>query len=146
MKKNKGFTLIELLIVIVILGILISILAPNLIRARYKALYSACKSNIHNIATILEIYSANDPMKYYPAPDNDKVPFDELQLQGFGVAERSRHCPTNPDAPDSVYGYNVDDDSMPRNYTIECPGDHSAADEDSPMYESGRGFIQQTGP
>ena len=58
-KGIKGFTLIELMIVIAIIAILAAILIPNFIRAREEAQYSACESNLKNIATALNMYSTD---------------------------------------------------------------------------------------
>jgi len=47
MKKTNGFTLIELLIVIAIIALLLSILAPALRKAREQAKLSICLGNLH---------------------------------------------------------------------------------------------------
>ena len=57
--KRGGFTLIELMIVIAIIAILAAILVPNFIRARAQGQVTACKSNLKNIATALEMYSTD---------------------------------------------------------------------------------------
>ena len=69
-KGIKGFTLIELMIVIAIIAILAAILIPNFIRARAEAQYSACESNIKNIATALNMYST-DWNGSYPTVSGD---------------------------------------------------------------------------
>ena len=59
-KKRAGFTLIELMIVIAIIAILAAILVPNFIRARAQGQLTACKSNLKNIGTALEMYSTDN--------------------------------------------------------------------------------------
>ena len=64
MKQQKGFTLIELMIVIAIIAILAAILVPNFIRARAQGQLTACKSNLKNVGTALEMYSTDWAGKY----------------------------------------------------------------------------------
>jgi len=57
--KAKGFTLIELLVVIAIIALLISILLPALGKARSAARTGICYSNLKQMATATQSYSAD---------------------------------------------------------------------------------------
>jgi len=57
---TKGFTLIELMITIAIIAILASILVPNFGKAKEKASLEACKSNLRNLATAMQMYAADN--------------------------------------------------------------------------------------
>jgi prepilin-type N-terminal cleavage/methylation domain-containing protein len=63
-RKAKGFTLIELMIVIAIIAILAAILVPNFLRARAQGQLTACKSNLKNIGTAMEMYSTDNQGRY----------------------------------------------------------------------------------
>src|SRR5690348_154888 len=55
-RTPSGFTLIELLVVTAIIGLLVSLLLPSLIRARQSAINIRCASNLRQIATALNAY------------------------------------------------------------------------------------------
>lgn len=63
-KKRAGFTLIELMIVIAIIAILAAILVPNFLKARAQGQLTACKSNLKNMATALEMYASDFGGRY----------------------------------------------------------------------------------
>ena len=59
--ETKSFTLIELLVVIAIIGILSSMILPNLAKARDKAKQSNCRSNLKSLGTALRVYFSDQP-------------------------------------------------------------------------------------
>ena len=59
-QSQKGFTLIELLIVVVIIGILAAIAIPKFASTRQKSYRSAMLSDLKNLATVQEIYHADN--------------------------------------------------------------------------------------
>ncbi|MBI3947829.1 MAG: type II secretion system protein [Armatimonadetes bacterium] len=63
--KRGGFTLIELLVVIAIISILASILMPAFARARESARKIVCVSNLHQLASAIDMY-VQDHDGYYP--------------------------------------------------------------------------------
>lgn len=56
MKVNKGFSLIELLIVMVIMGMLASIVAPKLFGNVDKSKVKTAQAQLQNISTALDTY------------------------------------------------------------------------------------------
>ncbi|MFQ3334472.1 MAG: general secretion pathway protein G [Woeseiaceae bacterium] len=55
-KKETGFTLIEIMVVVIILGILTAIVAPNIIGRVGDAQISAAKQDIRNIESSLRLF------------------------------------------------------------------------------------------
>lgn len=101
MKKNPlraGFTLLEMMVVILIIGVLAAVLAPNVFEALGTAKTSACEMNMRRLYELLVQYKIKN---------NDRFPQDEgqkfiLKLWGDGVCEHTEQnarrffCPNEP--------------------------------------------------
>ena len=59
-RKDKGFTLVELMVVIIILAVLTGIAIPSYLALRNRARIQATRSEMQNIGTALELYSADN--------------------------------------------------------------------------------------
>jgi prepilin-type N-terminal cleavage/methylation domain-containing protein len=82
--KKRGFTLIELLIVVVIIGILAAIAIPKFANTKEKAVVSAMRSDLRNLATVQETYwTANQT--YYGGVIPDLPNFQYTPSQGVTV-------------------------------------------------------------
>jgi prepilin-type N-terminal cleavage/methylation domain-containing protein len=68
--RRAGFTLIELLIVVVIIGILASIAIPKFASSKEKAYVAKMKSDLRNLASAQEAYSADNAAYYAGAVPN----------------------------------------------------------------------------
>lgn len=57
MSKNKGFTLIEIMLVVIIIGILVAMLVPNIAGRSEQARKTAARTDIEsNLSTALDLY------------------------------------------------------------------------------------------
>jgi prepilin-type N-terminal cleavage/methylation domain-containing protein/prepilin-type processing-associated H-X9-DG protein len=82
-----GFTLVELLVVISIIGLLLSILTPSLVRVRATAKRLVCAHNLRQINLALNVYlSGNDHI--YPCA-NDPVSTKPVYWLWMGRGWRS---------------------------------------------------------
>lgn len=65
--KTRGFTLIEIMVVVVIIGILIGLIAPNILGRVDKARVTAAKTDIATLEQALEMYRLDN--HNYPSTD-----------------------------------------------------------------------------
>jgi general secretion pathway protein G len=73
MKKQKGFTLIEIMVVVIILGLLATIVLPNIIGQEEKAKVNTAKTQIKSLENALDGYKLDNG--FYPTTDQG---FDAL--------------------------------------------------------------------
>ena len=66
-KEQKGFTLIEIMVVVVIIGILIGLVAPNIVGNVDEARVTAAKADISTLVDALERYYMDNST--YPTTD-----------------------------------------------------------------------------
>jgi len=95
-----GFTLIELLVVIAIIALLMGVLMPGLQKARQMAQSAACKSNLRQWGTIIQMYTMDSDNKFWTehnvwATDVDHQGNWMLMLSAlYGNMDKARLCPS----------------------------------------------------
>ena len=103
--RESAFTLIELLVTVAIIGMLVALMAPNLSRARDKAMSVKCANNLRQIGIAVLQY-ANDNDNRFPKiegmPSNpiyegdtgEAKPMEEV-LGPYGVTKATLQCPSD---------------------------------------------------
>ena len=84
-KIQKGFTLLELMVVLVIIGVLGALIAPNVLGRADDARVTAAKTDISNIMQALKLYKL----------DNHRYPTTEQGLQALVQRPSSGPTPAN---------------------------------------------------
>lgn len=68
-KLQTGFTLLEIMVVIVILGLLVAIVAPNVLENQDKAMVEKAKADIALLEQALDMYKLDN--HHYPSTDQN---------------------------------------------------------------------------
>lgn len=112
-KRNKGFTLIELLIVMIILGLIASLVAPKMFNKVSSAKTGTARSQIELLGTALDAYRL----------DNGAYP---STAQGLGALRESVQGLKTWEGP--YLPKPVPMDPWDRPYVYRSPGEHGDYD------------------
>ena len=114
--KNQGFTLLEVMVVIVILGILASLVVPNLMGSQERANVQKAVSDINALDTSLSLYKM----------DNYDFPTTEQGLDA--LVERSDVEPEPRRFPEDGYIKRLPKDPWGNEYILLNPGENGKMD------------------
>ena len=114
-KKQSGFTLLELMVVVVILGILASVVAPNLLGSKDTAAQKKATVDIKSLETALDTYKLNHNV--YPTTD-----------QGLEALVSEPSNPTPRNYPQDGYIKRLPQDPWRNDYQYLSPGDNGSID------------------
>ena len=109
---TKGFTLIEIMLVVIIIGVLVAMVVPNIAGRSEQARMAAARTDIDaNLSTALDLYSMD--VGHYPTTNQGlkallSDPGSEPKWNGPYL--KKRKIPKDPWARDYVY---------------KAPGDHN---------------------
>ena len=115
-KNVRGFTLLEVMVVIVILGILASMVVPNLMGSQERANMQKAVSDINALETSLSMYKM----------DNYKYPSTEQGLEALVTETDIEPAPRR--FPEGGYVKRLPKDPWGSEYQLLNPGEHSAMD------------------
>ncbi|MFT6920498.1 MAG: general secretion pathway protein G [Cognaticolwellia sp.] len=115
-RNIRGFTLLEVMVVIVILGILASMVVPNLLGSQERANIQKAVSDINALETSLTMYKM----------DNYQYPTTEQSLEAL-VTETDIE-PAARRFPQGGYVKRLPNDPWGNEYQLLNPGEHGAMD------------------
>ena len=119
---RRGFTLIEILVVIVVIAILATLIAPNIFQHVGEAKTTTAKAQIENIGAALDAYRL----------DNGSYPTSDQGLAALQTAPSSDPAPTNWRGP--YLRKAVPNDPWGRPYIYKSPGDANPTGYDLMTY------------
>ena len=114
--RQRGFTLLEIMVVIVILGILASIVVPNLMGNKEKADRQKAVTDIVALENALDMYKL----------DNSRYPTTEQGLEALVTKPAGDPEPRN--YRDGGYIKRLPKDPWGNDYQLMSPGEHGKID------------------
>jgi general secretion pathway protein G len=115
-RNDAGFSLVEILVVLVIMGLLISVVAPTVLNRADEARVAKVLADFKNIETALKIYRL----------DNYVYPTTEQGLQA--LVEKSTLDPEPRNFKEGGYLEELPIDPWGRPYLYMSPGEHGEID------------------
>lgn len=115
-KKQTGFTLLEIMVVIVILGVLASMVVPNLMGNKDKADRQKVISDIVALENALDMYHL----------DNNRYPTTDQGLQA--LLNKPSADPEPRNYPENGYIKRLPEDPWGNEYLLVSPGEHGSID------------------
>src|SRR5574344_847518 len=115
-QRQRGFILLEIMVVIVILGILASLVVPNLMGNKEKADRQKAVSDITALENALDMYKL----------DNSLYPNTEQGLDALVTKPTSQPEPRN--YRDDGYIKRLPQDPWNNDYQLVSPGEHGKID------------------
>jgi general secretion pathway protein G len=85
LRRTRGFTLIEIMVVLVIIGVLAALIAPNMLDRADDARVTAARTDVNNIMQALKLYKL----------DNQRFPTGEQGLQALVTKPTTGAIPPN---------------------------------------------------
>ena len=116
MQRQRGFTLLEIMVVIVILGVLASLVVPNLMGNKEKADRQKVVSDLVALEGALDMYKL----------DNSRYPTTEQGLQALVSAPSAE--PHARNYPEGGYIRRLPQDPWGSDYQLLIPGQHGQVD------------------
>ncbi|MEG0868832.1 MAG: type II secretion system major pseudopilin GspG [Hafnia sp.] len=115
-RRQRGFTLLEIMVVIVILGVLASLVVPNLMGNKDKADRQKVVSDLVALESALDMYKL----------DNNRYPTTEQGIQALIDKPSAQPEPRN--YPKGGYIRRLPQDPWGGSYQLLSPGQHSEID------------------
>lgn len=115
-KKQRGFTLLEIMVVIVILGVLASMIVPNLMGNKDRADRQKVVSDVVALENALDMYRL----------DNSRYPTTEQGLEALQTKPSDEPEPRN--YPEDGYIKRLPEDPWGNAYILISPGERGRLD------------------
>lgn len=118
LNKVSGFTLIEVLVVVVIMGLLIGLIGPNVIGQVDKARVTTAKADMSTLSSALDMYRL----------DNNVYPTTDQGLEALVTKPEGSPAPRSWNPGGYLAGSSIPTDPWGGEYLYFSPGEEEAFD------------------
>lgn len=115
-KRQQGFTLLEVMVVLVIIGLLVAIVAPNVLDNQDKAMVQKARADLSSLEQALEMYRL----------DNFTYPSSEQGLDA--LVKKPTIAPEPRNYRDNAYIRRLPTDPWGNAYQYRFPGEKGRVD------------------
>lgn len=120
-RRQQGFTLLEIMVVIVILGLLVAVVAPNVLQNQDRAMVEKARADIAVLEQSLDMYKLDNHV--YPTTDQGLM----------GLVKRPETGPSPKNYRSNGYIKRLPEDPWGNPYNYIQPGEHGPYD----LYSTG---------
>ncbi|WP_110666924.1 type II secretion system major pseudopilin GspG [Salinicola halophilus] len=114
--RQAGFTLLEIMVVIFIIGLLVAIVAPNVLSNQDEAMQQKARADISTLEQALDMYRM----------DNYRYPTTQQSLAA--LTEKPTQAPEPKNYRDDGYIRRLPEDPWGNAYQYRSPGEHGSVD------------------
>ncbi|WP_110686264.1 type II secretion system major pseudopilin GspG [Salinicola aestuarinus] len=114
--RQSGFTLLEIMVVIFIIGLLVAIVAPNVLSNQDEAMQQKARADISTLEQALDMYRM----------DNYRYPTTQQGLAA--LTEKPTQAPEPKNYRDDGYIRRLPEDPWGNAYQYRSPGEHGSVD------------------
>lgn len=120
-RRQQGFTLLEIMVVIVILGLLVAVVAPNVLQNQDRAMVEKARADIAVLEQSLDMYKLDNHV--YPTTDQGLM----------ALVKRPETDPSPKNYRSNGYIKRLPEDPWGNPYNYIQPGEHGPYD----LYSTG---------
>lgn len=120
-RPQRGFTLLEIMVVIVILGLLVAVVAPNVLQNQDRAMVEKARADIAVLEQALDMYKLDNHV--YPSTDQGLM----------ALVKRPERSPEPKNYRSDGYIRRLPEDPWGNPYMYIQPGEHGRFD----LYSTG---------
>jgi general secretion pathway protein G len=121
-RQMRGFTLIEIMVVVVIIGLLVGIIAPNVMERLGRAETGAAEAEIKTITTALDFFRM-DHFRYPTQDEGLEILRGGVEVNGRRVEEHLRAEPVDPWGRPYIYVFPGTHDDEYDVYSLGADGE-----------------------
>jgi len=125
--RTRGFTLIEIMVVIVIIGLIVGIVGPQIINQLGRAEVGRARADMDGIAAALDLFRL-DHFRYPTQEEGLEILLGDSEIDGRRTTELLQSYPKDPWGRDYIYEYPSNHGDAYDLFTLGADGEEGGED------------------